>query len=305
MGSILKNSKSGIIDIGSNTIRLCLYTNKKNVLNNYYTQKDYFGLQKYIYNNVDPIKPIMKMISVVSDMKMESNKYGVDPFIIGTSAIREISKIVDVKKLFFEKTDIKLNILSPENEGLYSFTGAIDNLKPKNKGMLFDLGGGSLEVGDYNNKKISNISSIHLGALSLSMRFLNKNRVTSKSLNKCSSYINNSLEKINFSNEYDDLIGIGGTIRNLGKIKLVGNNSKNLKKDLNNLEITDDEIEDIIETLIISDQGSLEDIKGLNPNRYKTILPGALVIRELLKISKQKHIRISVKGIREGYIITH
>ena len=137
------------------------------------------------------------------------------------------------------------------------------------------------------------------------MRFLNKNRVTSKSLNKCSSYINNSLEKINYSNEYDDLIGIGGTIRNLGKIKLVGNNSKNLKKDLNNLEITDDEIDDIIETLIISDQGSLEDIKGLNPNRYKTILPGALVIRELIKISKQKHIRISAKGIREGYIITH
>ena len=61
MGSILKNSKSGIIDIGSNTIRLCLYTNKKSVLDNYYTQKDYFGLQKYIYNNVDPIKSIMKI----------------------------------------------------------------------------------------------------------------------------------------------------------------------------------------------------------------------------------------------------
>ena len=48
----MSDNQVGIIDIGSNTIRLCLYKNTKDILETYYTKKDFFGLQKYIYNNV-------------------------------------------------------------------------------------------------------------------------------------------------------------------------------------------------------------------------------------------------------------
>ena len=64
------------------------------------------------------------------------------------------------------------------------------------------------------------------------------------------------------------------------------------------------EIEEIIEKLMISDN-SMKDIKALNPNRYKTILPGSIVILELLKKTGLNTINISVNGIREGYLMSH
>ena len=55
---------------------------------------------------------------------------------------------------------------------------------------------------------------------------------------------------------------------------------------------------------MISDN-SMKNIKALNPNRYKTILPGSIVILELLKKTGLNTIHISVKGIREGYLMSH
>lgn len=302
--NVLRNNKVGIIDIGSNTIRLCLYKNTKNILENYYTKKDFFGLQKYIYNNVDPAKAMSKMIDVVLDMNDDCKKFNVKPFIIGTSAIREISKIFDVKNYFFKHTNMELDILSTEKEGLYSFLGAVNNLKPNTKNILFDLGGGSLEVGEYHEKKLSNISSFPLGALILSMRYFNNTKNLSAGINKCTMYINSYLDQLKLSKENNDFIGIGGTIRNLGKIKSFNDKSRNDKFRINNMEIHINEIEEIIEKLMFNDN-SMKDIRGLNPNRYKTILPGSIVILELLKKTGQNTIHISVEGIREGYLMSH
>lgn len=300
----MSDNQVGIIDIGSNTIRLCLYKNTKDILETYYTKKDFFGLQKYIYNNVDPAKAMSKMIHVVLDMNDDCKKFDVKPFIIGTSAIREISKIFDVEDYFFEHTNMKLDILSTEKEGIYSFLGAVNNLQPKKKILLFDLGGGSLEVGEYHKKKLSNICSFPLGALILSMRFFNGTKNLSQSINKCSIYVNSYLDQLKISKGNNGFIGIGGTIRNLGKIKLFNDNSNYDKSRINNMKIHITEIEEIIEKLMISDN-SMKDIKALNPNRYKTILPGSIVILELLKKTGLNTINISVNGIREGYLMSH
>jgi len=281
-----------------------LYKNSKNILENYYTKKKFFGLQEYIYNNVDPAKAMSKMIDVVLDMNDDCKNFNVKPFIIGTSAIREISKIFDIKNYFFEHTNMELDILSTEKEGLYSFLGAINNLKPNNKKLLFDLGGGSLEVGEYHEQKLSNFFSFPLGGLILSMRYFNDTKKLSESINRCSIYINSYFDQLKISGKKNDFIGIGGTIRNLGKIKLFNDKSNNDKFRINNLKIHINEIEEIIEKLMTPDN-SIRDIKGLNPNRYKTILPGSIVILELLKKTGQDTIHISIEGIREGYLMSH
>ena len=44
-------------------------------------------------------------------------------------------------------------------------------------------------------------------------------------------------------------------------------------------------------------------MKGLNPNRSDTILPGLLVVSEIMTKSKAKKLQISSNGLREGYML--
>ena len=51
------------------------------------------------------------------------------------------------------------------------------------------------------------------------------------------------------------------------------------------------------------DKHKLSNMKGLNPNRSDTILPGLLVVSEIMTKSKAKKLQISPNGLREGYML--
>ena len=233
-------------------------------------------------------------------MKKISKEYNARLNIIATSAMREVSKELDLKNIFLEHTRTEIKILSSKQEGYYSFSGAIEKIKPKKGILLFDLGGGSLEIGIFDNKKIKDIESIILGSLQLKIKFFSKDKYTSLEIENCRKYIKGKLEKFYKYDSYNKIIGIGGTVRNLGKIK-ISNEKKQSSK--NNLEITKLGLEKIIKMISKYDKHKLSNMKGLNPNRSDTILPGLLVVSEIMTKSKAKKLQISSNGLREGYML--
>ena len=293
-----------VIDIGSNSVTLSIFrssSKSKKTLINIHSKKIYFGLQNYVNSSKDEkFHAIIKLMDIVMGMKKISKEYNARLKIIATSAMREVSKELDLKNIFLELTRTEIKILSSKQEGYYSFLGAIEKIKPKKGILLFDLGGGSLETGIFDNKKIKDIESIILGSLQLKIKFFSKDKYTSLEIENCRKYIKGKLEKFYKYDSYNKIIGIGGTVRNLGKIKIPNEKKQSSK---NNLEITKLGLEKIIKMISKYDKHKLSNMKGLNPNRSDTILPGLLVVSEIMTKSKAKKLQISSNGLREGYML--
>ena len=58
----------------------------------------------------------------------------------------------------------EIRILSGEEEARYGFLGAVGGL-PVEHGLLFDMGGGSMQITRFRQRRIQNAVSLPLGSL--------------------------------------------------------------------------------------------------------------------------------------------
>src|SRR5262249_8341365 len=66
---------------------------------------------------------------------------------------------------------IEVEIIDGEQEGRYGFAGAVRGM-PVASGLLFDLGGGSLQISHFSHRELDRVLTLPLGALRLSEMFL-------------------------------------------------------------------------------------------------------------------------------------
>ena len=92
-------------------------------------------------------------------------------FALATAAVRDAENgkafMAEVKK----RLDMDVRILSGEEEARYGFLGAVGGL-PVEHGVLFDVGGGSMQVTRFRHRRITSAVSLPLGSLRLSDAFL-------------------------------------------------------------------------------------------------------------------------------------
>ena len=104
-------------------------------------------------------------------------------------------------------------------EARYGFAGAVRGLAVSD-GLLFDLGGGSLQVTRFARRRLAGSVSLPLGALRLNEKFLESDPPTNKELRRLRDHVWSHLVKARAGRlaSGDRLVGTGGTVRNLAKI---------------------------------------------------------------------------------------
>ena len=87
-------------------------------------------------------------------------------------------------------------------------------------GLLFDLGGGSLQITRFAQRRPAEAVSLPFGALRLSEKFLDSDPPTGKQLRRLRDHVRSRLAKARVGRlrSGDRLVGTGGTLRNLAKI---------------------------------------------------------------------------------------
>ena len=93
------------------------------------------------------------------------------------------------------------------------------------------------------------------------------------------------------------ICGVGGTIK--AALKLTNSYFK-LNKD--NTVIKREQMEEIEKILLKKPQKAKNIIIKACPDRVHTIIPGVLILDEILKRTKAKEIIVSKYGVREGYL---
>ncbi len=212
----------GVIDIGSNTIKL-LVAKKSNdhcpiiIKSCVSATRISEGLEKN--NSALSNTAMINGCNCVEDLIRQADKYNVeDIFIIATSAVRDaVNRHIFTNKIF-NRTGKKVRILTGIEEANYIGRGVLLDpvLKNMHNFFLADIGGGSVELIEFNNKHVKQVISLPLGAVRLTDKFVNNisNKITVDVKESISNHIfhavNNSLFNLNEINK--TLVGTGGSI---------------------------------------------------------------------------------------------
>ena len=297
-------AKIGVIDIGSNSMRLIVVEiNKDQSFRIIDELKESVRLGMDISENGDLSEfRIDKAIDALFHFKNLSTSLGADELIVvATEAVRKAPN----KNLFLEKVkkelDIDIRVLSGKEEAYYNYVGAINTLDISNA-LIMDIGGASTEVILVNNRKLKDSISLPFGAINLTSKFNVTNALDNETEDKLIEFLRNNYSKIDWLTDINNipLIGIGGTMRNISKISRKKNN---YPLDLtHNYYMEANEVTQIYNIVKCKDSEKRRKIKGLSKDRADIFLGAIAAIETLIEFCNIDNIYISGSGLREGLV---
>ena len=243
---------------------------------------------------------ISDLSRLIADFATVASASNVDAIrAVATSAMRDAANGGEVVERVKENTGIDLEIISGAREAEYGFLGAVFSL-PAHDGVLFDIGGGSVEFSFFEDRTLQKVYTLDLGALRVSNDFLSSGEPEREAVMALRRHVKRMLRASGMPpvGANGKLIGAGGTIRNLTKIDR--ETRKHSFGRLHGSVVGYGSLKRIVNGLRGLDRASLAYMPGLNPERVDSILGGAIVASEIAKFFDKRPIIVSGRGIREG-----
>jgi exopolyphosphatase / guanosine-5'-triphosphate,3'-diphosphate pyrophosphatase len=220
---------------------------------------------------------------------------------LATSAIRDARNRDDLLREIRERTGLEVRVISAENESRYGYL-AIANTTTLEDGAGIELGGGSLQLMRVADRRLADSTSLPLGSVRMSERFLPEEKASSKQMKALRSHVEDEFAAFDWWRG-DRLAGIGGTIRNLAAAAQKRMDYPDV--DVGGFELTRDALEDLIEELASKPASKRGEVKGIKPDRADVILGGALVVAAAMDCGGFKSLEVSEAGLREGVFFEH
>jgi len=218
---------------------------------------------------------------------------------VATAAMRDAANGPLFAERLRRELGVRIDIISGAAEARYGFTGAVRGLSVSS-GLLFDVGGGSMEVTGFEGRRRRNDVSLPLGALRLSGQFLHSDPPTRTQIRRLREHVRSQLAKAGVKRlaRGDRLVGTGGTLRNLAKIDRQA--QRYPIGSLHGYELPFDRLEEIVTLLATTKEKHRDRLPGLSAERADSIVGGAVAILTLAEFVRAPHILVSGQGLREG-----
>ncbi|AXI10173.1 exopolyphosphatase [Oceanobacillus zhaokaii] len=296
----MKKKYYSIIDIGSNTMRLVIYTkDKSGRLHEFENTKAVARLRNYLNSdNTLSDKGIARMVNTLRSFKEVVDTYELNELVcVATATIRQAKNNQAIKEIVKKEVGWEMQILSEKEEAYYGYL-AVVNSTSISEGITVDIGGGSTEITYFKNRRLVDSHSFPFGALTLK-DCLTGNKSMEKKLVNLRAYLFEQFNTLDWlADKQLPLIGIGGSARNLAQIHqsrehypLAG---------LHQYQMNDSDIAETTSFLSSLSDEELRKVEGLSDDRIDTIVPAANVFLCLYQIIDAKTFVLSRKGLRDG-----
>lgn len=297
----------GLIDIGSNTIRLVIFGyNKKTGLNEILNIKTPARLSQYLTkSNEMNDEGIHVLKETLSSFRKVADKFNIDAlYPIATAAIRQSKNREAIIKEIKQDIHIEIQIVPEEDEAFYGYY-AITHTTDIENGISVDIGGGSTEVTLFKDKQLKESHSFPFGVVSLKRQFFGDKEHNDKTaIKNMEQFLREQFSQLDWlSNQHIALVGVGGSARNVARIHQsahaypIGG--------VHNYTMTSKDINNVYDLIRKSSRDELTNLDGLSRDRVDIILPAISVFKTLFKKIDATQFTFSRKGIREGFIMNH
>ena len=286
----------GIIDIGSNSVRLVVYEGLTRAPTPIFNEKVLCGLGKSVATRgrlsddaMDKALKALGRFRVLCDTMRVGSLY-----VLATAAARDASNGAEFLARAQAACGQKIELLSGKREADLSAFGVISGFY-RPDGIVGDLGGGSLELVEVKGRKIGQWASLPLGGLALQ-------DTADGSLKKAKKLVHGALKRVP---PLDELRGrtfyaVGGTWRALAKLHM---SQKGYPLHvMHGYTVTPRDALDFARIVERVDAETLEAIESVSEARRPLLAYGALVLEEIIRRGRPKEVVISALGVREGLL---
>jgi len=162
------------------------------------------------------------VISSVGDFLAVARGQGAEEIrAVGTSAMREAGNGGVLAELVRQRFGITVEIVDGPTEARYGFAGAVYGIDAAD-GLCVDIGGGSLQITRFVDRRPEHMWTFPFGGLRLTDRFLASDPPKTAELRQLRREVRGALRAAGVPTLGADevLVGTGGTVRNLAKLDL-------------------------------------------------------------------------------------
>lgn len=311
-------SYQAIIDLGSNTIRLCIYHLEPFALHNIKQLHAYSwdqagihislnykvmaGLASFVTDGVMSKQGIKKATKTINDHLIRAGHFGCDRpdnvHIFATAVLRNCLNSEEAKRAIEEGCGFPITILSNKEEAHLGFVGA--HLDPiPDQGVLVDIGGGSTELTVFADGVDRDNVSLAQGSLSSYSRFVEGILPTQAEMEVIERAFKDKLASLDSAcYKTSTLCGIGGIVRSVSK--LYGDMCNDGKRVST---ITREHLEIILAAYRQNQNAFAHTALKTIPDRIHTFIPGCIILHELFVFCEAKTLTVCKHGLREGCLI--
>lgn len=247
-----------------------------------------------------------RVASFLLHYRQIAESYNADRIIaFGTSALRDARNQGEFIRAMAERTGIRIEVLSGQEEAQLTYRGALFGLaaiaNPSPSIAVLDIGGGSTEIAFGNGVELHNSTSLDIGAVRITERWLPSLPPSAADLADAHEFARNEVATA-FDFPWQTVaVGVAGTVTTIGAM-YAGMEQFNAEG-LNGLLLPADYISSTVEYLAGLTLGETAAIPQINSGRADIILGGAIILEEFMKRYQLPTLMVSTRGVRYGMML--
>lgn len=299
----------GILDVGSNTVHvLVVDAGPGGRPIPQQSHKVVMRLMRYLEDGAISEAGQEALIAAITECLDVARGHALDTLLVmATSAVREAENGAAVIERIERETGVQLDILSGEDEARLTFL-AVRRWFGWSAGrmLLFDIGGGSLEIAVGDDEEPSVALSVPLGAGRSTVGFLTSDPPTLAQQRALRTYakavLDDAVVAIRPAGRPDHIVGSSKTIRSLAR--LAGSVQPGVGG-VDRVTLRRKDLDDWVPRLARMDAASRHALPGITEDRTFQIVAGGIVLSEAMKAFGVRELDVSPWALREGRLLRY
>ncbi|NVJ99243.1 MAG: Ppx/GppA family phosphatase [Alphaproteobacteria bacterium] len=285
-----------VIDIGSNSVRLVVFSGLKRVPDTIFNEKLMCGLGAELGTTGRMGKDaINSAISTLKRFRALCDQMEVSRIeVLATAAVRDARNSRSFINRVRKECGLEIKVIDGDEEARLAAHGVL-SAEPTATGIMGDLGGGSLELARLENGKVHETISLPIGPLRLKSLFGDNRRDIRK-------HLRSLFDDIPWLSERSgqNLYLVGGAWRNIAKLMM--REKSNPLPILQGYQSSRSEFTNYCKRIsrLLPDDIPFA---SMLPSRRREVMPiAAILMMEVMAYMKAKSAVVSTYGLREGFI---
>ncbi|MDG1936089.1 MAG: Ppx/GppA family phosphatase [Paracoccaceae bacterium] len=288
-------SRVGVIDVGSNSVRLVVFDGAARSPAYFYNEKLMCALGSSL-STIGILNPggRVRAINAIQRFKHLATAMGIPKLTaVATAAVREAKDGVNFCREVYKTMGQKIWIIDGKEEARLSAQGILLGW-PRSYGLVCDLGGSSMELAEINNGKVGRCVTSRLGPLKL-VEIEGGRAARAK-------FIRTTIEKLasEMGPQHNRLFLVGGSWRALARIDMARTNYPLMV--LHEYRMDTSSVHKTLEFIESNNDAKLQQVSRLSEARFSLVPFAGEVLDVILKVFEPKDIAVSSYGLREGML---
>lgn len=288
-------SRVGVVDIGSNSVRLVVFDGAARSPAYFYNEKLMCALGAGM-SETGRLNPVGRQRALQALKRFQALAEGMNlpPLtVVATAAVREATDGPDFREDVLRETGLRIWVIGGEEEARLSAQGVMLGW-PGSYGLVCDIGGSSMELAEISGGRVGRRISSNLGPLKL--------RDLPGGFKGRDAHIREVMQKLSdhMGQQRDRLFLVGGSWRAIARIDMHRRGYP--LHVLHEYRMTTKSVNQTVKYIKSADLEALRQACGISSARMDLVPYAVDVLKRLVQTFKPKDIAISSYGIREGLL---